>query len=135
MILASLFYLIGCIGFRKYNKLTVITAILLFLSSLVVQGFIGLVMLFQGFYDNSFVITYLFIGLYIQGFLWVLHNFLFIFSKKRIGWEDDDEDQLSVENGGAFSSYISDDNVKKKQKKKRKKKEKSSDNDDFTFDF
>lgn len=131
MVLSALFYLFGCIGFRKHNKLTIITGILIFLSALGIQGVLGIILMIQ-WVDNASFISVYFLALAIQGFLWTLHALLFSFSKKEVGWGGDDvEDTLSVESGGAFASYVPDE----KKKKGKKKKGKGKGGDDFTFDF
>ncbi|MHA1521710.1 MAG: hypothetical protein ACTSVZ_05475 [Promethearchaeota archaeon] len=131
MILASIIYLLGCISFKKYSKLPIISGILLLLSTFAIYGFIGFFMTYEGYDYHGFLFaSYLSIGFTFQGFLWALHSFLFSFLTKKVGWEEKEgKDNLSVKNGGAFSSYLPDNSDKSKKKKK------GSGRDNVKFDF
>ncbi len=127
-VLASLLYLLGLISFRKHNKITIITGIILLLATLSIQVGLGIIAMMTSYNQDGFVQVY-FVALSIEGFLWTLHAFLFSFSKKKVGWKhEDDEDELSIESGAAFASYVP-------AEKKTKKRKKSKKDDEFTFDF
>ncbi|MHA1672734.1 MAG: hypothetical protein ACTSYI_03820 [Promethearchaeota archaeon] len=127
-IIASLLYLLGLISFRKRNKITIITGIILFLATLGIQGAMGIFSMINFINNDSFIQLY-FQLLYIESFLWTVHAFLFSLSKKDVGWKhEDDEDELSIESGAAFASYVP-------AEKKTKKKKRSKKDDEFTFDF
>ncbi|MHA1520777.1 MAG: hypothetical protein ACTSRK_11395 [Promethearchaeota archaeon] len=125
-VLAMLLYLLGLISFRKHNKITIISGIILFLATLGIQGGMGIIALIE-FYDNDSFVQLYFQLLFIESFLWAVHALLFSFSKKKVGWAHEDDDERSVESGDAFASYVP---VEKKSKKRRKSKD-----DEFTFDF
>ena len=120
-------YLLGLIAFRKYNKITIITGIILLLATIGIQGAMGIIFYILYSNDDNFIQMY-FQLLYIEGFLWALHAFFFSLSKKKVGWKHEDDDELSVESGGAFASYVP-------TEKKVKTKKKSKKDDEFTFDF
>ena len=129
MFLGVILYFIGCIQFRKNNIITIFTGFLLFLSILISQIVIGLILMAISNMDEG-IIEIHFITLIVQTVLFIFHSWIFGFSKKRVEYSDDVEDTLSVENGQAFTSYVSD-NMKKKGKKDKK----PSESDEITFTF
>lgn len=132
-VFVAIFYLLGLISFRKKNKITVITGILLFLLIVAVQGVFGIAFMVQQFNDDGFVGFY-FVNWGILTIFWTFHSLMFSFSKKEIGWSSQEDDSLSVETGAAFASYVPYETEPRDSGKSKKKKKKKS-KDDFTFDF
>ena len=119
MVLGVILYFVGCIHFRKNNNITVITGFLLMIAVLCAQ-FMGLIFSFLGERLDLLWFRIHFITLSVQGLLFTLHSWVFVFSEKKVDYSDGVEDILSVENDQAFESYISDD-MKKNKKKNGKK--------------
>ena len=128
MFLGSIVYFIGCIHFRKHNVVTIITGFLLVISILFSQIISGTVMLVVTGGADMWRYTHLG-SLIFQVTIFILHSWIFGFSKKSIQYSDKVEDTLSVEKGQAFASYVP------TEMKKKKKSKKSSDDDDITFTF
>lgn len=129
MFLGAILYFIGCIQFRRNNIVTIITGFLLFLSILISQVVFGTILMAISNMDEG-IIEIHFITLLVQTILFILHSWIFGFSKKLVQYSDNVEDTLSVENGQAFTSYVSDD-----MNKKKKKDKKPSESDEITFTF
>ena len=131
MFLGVILYLIGCIQFRKNNIAIIFTGFLLFLSILISQIVFGAIIMALPVGDEN-IIKIHFITLIIQTIIFILHSWIFGFSKKRIEYSDKVEDTLSVENGQAFVSFVSDD-MNENENKKEDKKSSESDEINFTF--
>ncbi len=128
MFLGSLVYFIGCIHFRKHNVVTIITSFLLVISILFSQIVAGTVMLVVTGGADMWREIHL-ASLILQVVLFILHSWIFGFSKKSIQYSDKVEDTLSIEKGQAFASYVP------TEMKKKKKGKKSSEDDEITFTF
>ncbi len=126
----SLLYFIGCNHYRKHNKVAEITGLLLFIFVLWSEIVLGIVIVIIVSHGDSSNIQIHFVNLIIQSVIFALHAWVFGFSKKSVSYEDDVEDTLSVEDGGAFTSYIPSD-----MKKKGKKRKKSQEDDEISFTF
>ncbi|RLI63521.1 MAG: hypothetical protein DRO88_09700 [Promethearchaeia archaeon] len=133
-VFVAIFYLLGCISFRKHNKITLITGIFLFLVILVVQGVFGIGFMVQSYDENGFIEVY-FILNGILTIFWTIQALFFSFSKKELGWSHEEEDSLSVETGAAFASYVPYETEPRVAGKGAKKKKKKKSKDEFTFDF
>jgi len=129
MFLGVILYFIGCIQFRKHNIVTIFTGFLLVVSVIVSQIVFGT--FFMIISDRALNVVAIHFGtLIIQIILFILHSWIFGFSKKRVEYSDKVEDILSIEKGQAFASYVPDN-----MKKKKKKGKKSSESDEITFTF
>ena len=130
MFIGSLLYFIGCNHYRKHNKVAEFTGLLLFIFVLWSEIVLGIVIVIIVSRGASSMIQIHFVNLIIQSVIFTLHAWVFGFSKKRVSYKDDVEDTLSVEDGGAFSSYMPDD-----MKKKEKKRKKPQEDDEISFIF
>ncbi len=129
MVFGVILYFVGCIQFRKNNNVAIITGFLLLIAVLCAQ-FVGLIFSFSGERSNYIWIQIHFITLIVQTVIFTLYSWVLGLSKEIVDYSDEVEDTLSVENGQAFVSYISDD-VNKKMVKGKKPSE--SDEINFTF--
>ena len=127
LFLGVILYFIGCIQFRRNNIVTIITGFLLFLSILISQIVFGTILMAISNMDET-IIEIHFITLIVQTVFFILHSWIFGFSKKRVEYSDKVEDTLSIEKGQAFASYVPSDMRKKKAKK-------PSEDDEITFTF
>jgi len=128
LFLGAIVYFIGCIQFRKYNIVTIFTGFLLLISILFSQIVAGTIMLAVTNGSNAWRDIHL-ASLILQVVLFILHSWIFGFSKKSIQYSDNVEDTLSVEKGQAFASYVP------TEMKKKKKGKKPSEDDEITFTF
>ncbi|WP_371805588.1 hypothetical protein [Candidatus Lokiarchaeum ossiferum] len=138
-VIAALLNFIGCIGLRKKNKLALITALLLFLGSIVSHIYFGFIAgMMAGGITESFVIGHMLsiVGLYA---IFFIHSFVFFFTKKKSWLQGDGgsmDDAYSVSGGSAFASYVPEDDAYAlggSSGKKKKKKKKGGDDFDFNF--
>ena len=129
MVLGAILYFVGCIHFRKQNIVAVITGFLLLISVFCAELIFGFIIPFSNG-GSDITIRMHFINLIIQAVIFLLHSWVFGFSKKRVEYSDKVEDTLSIESGQAFASYVPSD-----MKKKKKKGKKPSENDEITFTF
>ena len=129
MFLGVILYFVGCIQFRRNNIVTIFTGFLLFLSLLISQIVFGTILVALSSKDEGIIAIH-FVSLIVQTVFFILHSWIFGFSKKRVEYSDRVEDTLSVENGQAFVSFVSDD---KNENKKKDKKPSESDEINFTF--
>lgn len=130
MFIGSLLYLIGCNQYRKHNEVVIITGLTLFIMVLIAEIVFGIVLVIFISRGASSMIQKHFVNLIIQSVIFALHAWVFGFSKKRVSYEDGVEDTLSVEDGGAFTSFVPSD-----MKKKEKKSKKSQEDDEISFTF
>ena len=121
-------YFIGCIQFRKHNIVTIFTGFLLFISILSSQIIVGTIMMAVSAGDDMMREIHL-SSLMFQVAVFILHSWIFGFSKKKIQYSDKVEDTLSVEKGQAFASYVP------SEMNKKKKDKKPSEDDEITFTF
>ncbi len=128
MFLGAILYFIGCIQFKKHNIVTIFTGFFMLLSILASQIVIGIILMVILGESDSLKIVH-FGSLIFQVIIFVIHSWIFGFSKKEVEYSDDVEDTLSIEKGQAFASYVPSD------MKKKKKGKKPSENDDITFTF
>jgi len=110
MFLGSIVYFIGCIHFRKHNVVTIVTGFLLVISILFSQIITGTIMLVISDGDDMWREIHL-ASLILQVVLFILHSWIFGFSKKSIQYSDKVEDTLSIEKGQAFASYVPTDEI------------------------
>ena len=129
MFLGVVLYSVGCIQYRKHNKITIFTGFLLVISMLLSQIILGTIITALSNTTDTIIKVH-FITLIIQTILFILHSWIFGFSKKQVKFSDDVEDTLSIENGAAFESHVFDG-----VKGKKKNGENSSENDEVTFTF
>jgi hypothetical protein len=128
LFLGVVVYFIGCIQFRKHNKVTIFTGFILILSIIFSQIVIGTIMLTVSGGDDMWREIHL--GtLIFQVVMFILHSWIFGLSKKKVQYSDKVEDTLSVEKGQAFASYVP------SEMKKKKKAKKPSEDDEITFTF
>ena len=128
MVLGVILYFVGCIHYRKHNIVAVITGFLLLIAVFCAELIFGFLIPFSsGGADTTIQLH--FILLIVQAVIFILHSWVFGFSKKQVEYSAKVEDTLSVEKGQAFASYVPSD------MKKKKKKEKPSEDDEITFTF
>lgn len=127
LVLGAIFYFVGCIQIRKYYNNVYIIGFLLFIAVFCTEFIFGFIFLLFAknleFWARIFVVA-----LMIQAVIFTLHSWVFGFLKKSVDYSDKVEDNLSVEDGQAFPSYVLDDMKKKKSKK-------PSESDEITFTF
>jgi len=129
MFIGVVLYSVGCVQYRKHNIFPIFTGFLLVLSMLITQIILGTII--TAFSNPTDIITRIhFINLIIQTILFILHSWIFSFSKKQVKFSDDVEDNLSIEKGLAFESHVHDD-----VKKEKKKSEEPTEDDEITFTF
>lgn len=127
MVLGVILYFVGCIHFRKHNIIAVITGFLLMIAVFCAELIFGFLVPFSNG-GSDITIRMHFINLIIQAVIFIIHSWVFGFSKKRVEYSDKVEDTLSIEKGQAFASYVPSDMKKKKGKK-------PSEDDEITFTF
>ncbi|QEE17551.1 hypothetical protein DSAG12_03388 [Promethearchaeum syntrophicum] len=128
LFIGILVYFIGCIQFRKHNIVTIFTGFLLFISITFSQIVAGTIMLVITDGSNTWRMIHL-VSLTFQIAVFILHSWIFGFSKKKIQYSDEVEDTLSIEKGQAFASYVP------SEMKKKKKGKKPSEDDEISFTF
>jgi Ca2+/Na+ antiporter len=123
LLVGILIYLVGLIKYRRNFKLGLMTGPLMLIITIAVNMIFGLFFEYKASKSHEeFINTHLILQV-IQAWIFVLHGILFSFSKKNADEEEGAEEELSIETGSAFQSYVPDEMKKPKKKEKAPKSE------------